>query len=71
MDEGLRERAERRRRTWRASVGRSHRAVQADESTLEERVSQLWTVSETAWAMSGRPFPTYSREQMPGRLVRG
>jgi len=35
-----------------------------------ERVAMVWQLTLDAWAMSGKPMPTYTRATMPGRLVR-
>lgn len=38
--------------------------------TAEERFAMVWQLTCDAWALSGRPFPTYSRAEMPGRVLR-
>ena len=40
-------------------------------STPAERLAALWAVTCDAWALSGRPWPDYRREDMPGRVLRG
>ncbi len=30
----------------------------------------MWRLALDAWAVSGRPLPTYSRSEMPGRVIR-
>jgi hypothetical protein len=37
--------------------------------TAEERLLLLRELSERAWALSGRPFPSYSRSQIPVRVT--
>lgn len=63
-------RAERRRQTWtltRCSLADSAppRADSAEEGLL--RVFQL---SRDAWLLSGRAWPSYTRAEMPGRVLR-
>jgi hypothetical protein len=36
-----------------------------------ERVAMVYELTLAAWALSGRPMPTYSRAEIPGRLIRG
>ncbi|MDX2020925.1 MAG: hypothetical protein SF187_11855 [Deltaproteobacteria bacterium] len=38
--------------------------------TPSELVAMVWRLTQDAWAMSGAPYPTYSRGDMPGRLIR-
>jgi hypothetical protein len=33
--------------------------------TLEERLSAVDALTAEAWRLSGRPFPSYTRETMP------
>jgi hypothetical protein len=30
----------------------------------------LWPLTCDAWAASGRPMPTYTRDRAPGRMIR-
>jgi hypothetical protein len=69
-EETFEERAERRRRTWTGRIGTSHVPMQASETTVEQRVSFMSVLSESVWAMTGRPMPEYTRDRMPGRLIR-
>jgi len=41
------------------------------EGTPGERVAMVWRLTQDAWAFSGRPIPDYSRDKMPGRIIRG
>ncbi|MFN0063692.1 MAG: hypothetical protein ACKVPX_14395 [Myxococcaceae bacterium] len=43
--------------------------VDFSELPLEERFRELWRLSQAGHALSGRPFPTYRRSEMPGRLL--
>lgn len=38
--------------------------------TPSERIAMVWQVTMDVWASSGRPFPVYSRHEIPGRLIR-
>lgn len=40
-------------------------------STPAQRVAMVWRLTQDAWASSGRPSPSYSRSEMPGKLIRG
>lgn len=33
--------------------------------TVDERVAAVAVITEQAWALAGRPFPTYARATMP------
>ena len=39
-------------------------------TTASERLDMMWQLALDAWAMSGRPYPSYTREQTPDRLYR-
>ena len=34
------------------------------------RMELAWALTKAAWAMSGKPLPSYSRAEMPGRVIR-
>ena len=34
-------------------------------TTPEERLAMVWELTLRAWALSGRPIPTYERHEMP------
>jgi hypothetical protein len=38
-------------------------------TTPEERVLMMWPLTRDAWAMAGKPFPTYRREEIPVRRI--
>lgn len=38
--------------------------------TVAERVAMVWRVTQDAWASSGMPLPTYTRAEIPGRMIR-
>jgi hypothetical protein len=40
------------------------------DASLGERVAMVYELTLAAWAMSGRPMPTYRRSEMPGRVLR-
>jgi hypothetical protein len=39
-------------------------------TTIEERLSMMWELSRAAYSLTGAPFPSYERDQMPGRMIR-
>jgi len=49
------------------------RSVEAGESrvagSVAERVALVADLSRQAWALTGRPIPTYTRKTMPVRVV--
>ena len=38
--------------------------------TVRERLQMLAEISARSWALSGRPIPQYSRQEMPGVIIR-
>ena len=38
--------------------------------TVEERLAMTWQMTCDAWASAGLPMPTYSRNEMPIRVIR-
>jgi hypothetical protein len=66
-DDARRKRAEQRRsRITRVEAGED---VPLPETGLA-RMELAWALTKAAWAMSGRPLPSYSRAEMPGRVIR-
>jgi hypothetical protein len=51
-------------------LGEEPRDDLSDSTTAEERLAILQDLSERAWALSGKPFPSYSRSEIPVRIVR-
>lgn len=41
-----------------------------DTSTVDERLAMVWTLTRQQWAFAGLEIPSYSRDQMPGRVIR-
>ena len=39
-------------------------------TTPEERIAMMWPLAVDAWAAAGRRLPRYSRDRMPGRIIR-
>jgi hypothetical protein len=61
------------RRDWTARVYRLGEEPGDDlsaVSTAEERLAMLAELSRRMWSLTGRPVPSYSRAEMPGRVVR-
>jgi hypothetical protein len=42
----------------------------SDVTTAAERVAMMAELAESAWRIAGRPLPSYSRGNIPGRLFR-
>ena len=40
-------------------------------TTVGERLDILRELTERAWRLTGRPFPTYPRTEIPVRVTRG
>ena len=41
-----------------------------DTSTVDERVALVRQLTREQWAISGLEIPTYTRSEMPGRVIR-
>ena len=39
-------------------------------TTAEQRLEMVAVLSRRMWELTGRPTPTYRRDQMPGRVIR-
>jgi len=39
--------------------------------TPAERIAMVWRITLDVWACSGRPMPSYTRAEMPGKFIRG
>jgi hypothetical protein len=63
-----------RRASWPGAVASLRGAPEAADlsglTTPEQRVALVWELTRGAWALSGQTFPTYSRAEMPGRVLR-
>lgn len=42
----------------------------SERTTPEERIAVMWRLAIDAWISAGRRLPTYSRDRMPGRVIR-
>jgi hypothetical protein len=69
--------AQDRRRAARASwpiarfrLGEEPPGDLAAVTTAAERIAMMSTLAESAWRVAGRPWPTYSRRNIPARLFR-
>jgi hypothetical protein len=40
-------------------------------TTATERIAMMWPLAMEAWVMAGLTVPDYTRETMPGRILRG
>jgi hypothetical protein len=71
---GEEERAARRaaRASWPIRVYRLGNEPGDDLSsttTAEERLAMVWSLTLEAWAVAGKPLPSYSRSETPIRAV--
>lgn len=64
-------RASQRRATLQGRLVRLQDDLPPVGRTVRERLEMLSEISERSWALSGRPVPTWKREEMPGRMLRG
>ena len=39
-------------------------------ASIEERTALVWELTREAWALTGKPMPTYDRSEMPGTIIR-
>ena len=39
-------------------------------TTATERIAMMWPLAIEAWSLAGLPIPDYTRETMPGRILR-
>ena len=39
-------------------------------TTPAERIAMMWPLAVDAWASAGRRLPEYTRDRMPGRVIR-
>ena len=42
----------------------------SERTTPEERIAMMWRLAIDAWTLAGRRLPAYTRDRMPGRVVR-
>jgi hypothetical protein len=71
-DQGLEARAAARAH-WPVRVYRLGEEPEDDlseTSTPEQRLAMIWELSLDAWTLSGRPYPEYSRAEIPVRVIR-
>lgn len=60
------------RATWigRLTTLRDHTPQPLDPGTPSERFNRVTALTLAAWAMTGEPLPSYTRAEMPGRILR-
>jgi hypothetical protein len=51
-------------------LGEEPRDDLSETTTAEERLRILRELTERAWALGGRPAPSYSRDRLPVRITR-
>ena len=42
----------------------------SDRTTPEERIAMMWRLAVDAWTSAGLSLPGYTRDRMPGRVIR-
>jgi hypothetical protein len=40
------------------------------DATPARRIAMVWQITLDVWASSGQPSPSYTRAEIPGRLIR-
>ena len=51
-------------------LGAEPRDDLSDTTTVSQRLEILRELTERAWRLTGRPFPTYKRHDIPVRVTR-
>ena len=41
----------------------------SDVTTAEQRIEMVWELTARMWELTGWPVPTYTRAEMPGRVI--
>jgi len=60
-----------RRRNWpiaKFRMGEEPSDDLSDSTSAAERIAMMWPLAQAAWAVAGKPLPTYDRQQTPARL---
>jgi hypothetical protein len=65
-----RSRAAARRATWTITRASNDGGVAPVPLAEGDRLALVDELSLRAWKLSGRPLPTYTRPDMPGRVIR-
>lgn len=63
----------RARAAWpvrKLALGEEELADPRIPSSVDERLALVSTLTRQQWAFAGRAIPTYSRAEMPGRVIR-
>jgi hypothetical protein len=42
----------------------------SETTTAAERLAMMWPLAVQAWALAGKPLPTYERSNIPIRIYR-
>lgn len=59
------------------TIGRAFRLGESDpedlstSTTAEARLEMVRDLSERMWCLTGKPFPSYSRSEIPVQVIRG
>ena len=71
-DTDRQERAE-ARRSWPVRVhklGEEPSDDISDCTTVEQRLAMVWELTKQAWELGGKPMPSYSRAELPIRMIK-
>lgn len=42
----------------------------SDTTTPGQRLEMVWTLRDRMWELTGQPIPTYSRSEMPIKIIK-
>lgn len=59
-------------RVWKAGVfrlGHEPREGLDESTTAEQRLALVWELTERMWSLTGKPFPSYPRAEIPCRVI--
>lgn len=51
-------------------LGEEPGADLSDTTSIDMRLEMVSILTRRMWELSGKPFPTYTRREMPGRVIR-
>ena len=69
MDDTREARADRRRKTWAATLSRNGEHSPAARLDPDLGLSVMWELAVNAWRLTGRDLPEYARDEMPGVVI--
>jgi len=68
--------ARRRRRQESLTIARYNLGEEPSDdisatTTAQQRLAMMWPLALRAWSLTGKPLPTYTRANIPSRIIRG